>query len=81
MDNHISVRIGKGANEGFNTQYRIEDISKSSLLQLTCERKTGYCLVGKRISRPIGSTVHLGDYSYFWNKKKSVCIERLDELV
>lgn len=67
--------VGTINEDGFVTEYRIEPIRRFTKLQTICERKTGYCLVGKRISRPTGSNVLLGDYSYHWNTLKSKCLE------
>lgn len=73
----IYKQLGKMDNEGFQTEYRIENVRNKPKLFSICNRKSGYLLIYKRISRPSDSKVMLGDYGYFWNKSKEACIQHI----
>ena len=73
----IYTQLGKMDNEGFQTEYRIENVRNKPKLFNICNRKSGYLLIYKRISRPSDSKVPLGDYGYFWNKSKDGCIRHI----
>lgn len=62
------------SSDGFTSEYRVVSIRKDARLQNICGRKSGYCVVIRRIERPIDTKIHLGDYGYHWNAKRSVCI-------
>ena len=73
----VHTQLGKMDNEGFQTAYIIENVRNKPKLFSICNRKSGYLLIYKRITRPSDSKVPLGDYGYFWNKSKDACIRHI----
>ena len=72
------MQATKTTNDNFTIRYKVAPLRNNPELQAICNRKSGYCLIHSRISRPSESNVHLGDYGWQYSYSRKRCIEMMN---
>lgn len=68
----------KTTKDDFTIRYTVKSVRNNPKLQKICGRKSGYCLIHERISRPTLSNVALGEYGWQYNQSRKRCIEMME---